>query len=161
MDIQTTHLARLVLEAETNLSNLDRLELVLGTLSEIVEREGKFISAEREELLAELWTKLGGNRRELRDKHQHLQLLKALGEYRKRALAHVVGALQTLQAMSEDMEELRVKVAAPEIAGDRIPPEVHMKSIQSGLKRLTEGQSRARMLEEEAIRRVLQIDGGS
>lgn len=158
MDVQATQLSRLVLEAETNLGNLDRLELVLGTLHEMVAREDKSISSEREELLAQLWTKLGGNRRELRGKDQHLKLLKALGEYRKRALVHVVGALQTLQSMSSDMEELRAKVAAPEIVGERIPVEVHMKSIRAGLERLSEGQTRARITEKEAMRRALQLD---
>lgn len=158
MDVQSTQLSRLVLEAELSLANLDRLEQLLNTLHEQVVREDKTISQEKTELLSALWTKLGGNKGHLHNKDYHLQLLKALGDYRRRALAQVMGALQTLHAMSEDTEELRAKVAAPEIVGERIPVEVHMKSIRAGLVRLSEGRVRARALEEEAARRILLQD---
>ncbi|KII85087.1 hypothetical protein PLICRDRAFT_57020 [Plicaturopsis crispa FD-325 SS-3] len=157
MDILSGSMHRLILEAEVSLSNLEKLEERLSTLHELVSREDSTLSRAQSELLAELWTKLGGNRRKVRGHDQNLFLLRNLGSYRKQALVHVVSALQTLRAMSEDMEDLRERVAAPELVGSRIPVEVHMKSIKSGLERLKEGRIRAREREEEAVRRVLAI----
>jgi hypothetical protein len=158
MDVLSASMRRLVVEAEVSLTNLDKLEERLTMLHELVSREDSSLSSAKSELLSELWTKVGGNRRTLRGYDEHLVLLKNLGEYRKRALVHVVTALQTLQAMSEDMEDLRERVAAPELVGSSIPVEVHMKSIQSGLERLKQGRIKAQEREAEAVRRVLAID---
>jgi hypothetical protein len=157
MDVLSGSMQRLIIEAEVSLANLGRLEEQLTTLHEIVSREDSSMSSAKSELLAQLWTILGGNRPELRRYDDHLQLLKGLDKYRKSALVHVVSALQTLQAMSEDMEDLRERVAAPELTVGKIPVEVHMKSIKSGLERLKEGRLKAKKREEEAIRRVLSI----
>ncbi|KAG6821323.1 hypothetical protein H0H93_000184 [Arthromyces matolae] len=132
MGVLSTSLERLILEAEVNLANLERLEERLSTLHDIVSREDVTISNAKSELLAELWTILGGNRGKLRNFDSHLVLLKNLSSYRKKALAHVVAALQTLKGMSHDMEDIRERVAAPELLGPRIPIEVHIKSIKTG-----------------------------
>ncbi|KAJ7285163.1 hypothetical protein C8J57DRAFT_710708 [Mycena rebaudengoi] len=145
----------LVVEFELNLHNLNKLEEQLSVLHELVSREDHSISAAHSELLGELWTKVGGNRRALRGYENHLQLLKGLSEWRKRALVHVVSALQTLAQMSEDIENLRERVAAPELVGSRIPVEVHIKSIQSGLERLKESRTKAKARESEAVKKVL------
>lgn len=158
MNVLSTQMERVILEAEVSLTNLDRLEQRLITLHEQLHRENADISAERSELLAELWTMLGGNKRKMRGLDQHLFLLRNIGQYRTRALAHVAAALQTLQGMSEDMEDLRERVAAPEIVGDRIPVEVHMKSIKAGLDRLTEKRYQVREREEAAVKRILGIE---
>jgi len=158
MDVLSTNMRRLVVEAEVSLANLDKLEERLSTLHELVSREDSSISSAKSDLLSELWTKVGGNRRALRGYDEHLVLLKNLGGYRKRALVHVATALQTLQAMSEDMEDLRERVAAPELVGSTIPVEVHMRSIKSGLERLQQGRMKAQEREQEAVRRVLAID---
>ena len=155
MSVLSSAMERLILEAEANLGNLNNLEERLLTLHEIVSREDSTLSSAKAELLSELWTKLGGNRKALRNFESHLVLLKNLGMYRRKALTHVVAALQTLQGMSSDMEDIRERVAAPELTGSKIPVEVHMKSIKGGLERLKEGRNRARRLEEEAMRRVL------
>lgn len=161
MDVLSASMRRLVIEAELSLSNLDNLEERLSTLHELVSREDSSLSTAKSELLSELWTKVGGNRRTLRGYDEHLLLLKNLGDYRKRALVHVVTALQTLQAMSEDMEDLRERVSAPELVGSSIPVEVHMRSIKGGLERLKEGRIKAKAREEEAIKRVLSIGADS
>ncbi|KAJ7761949.1 hypothetical protein DFH07DRAFT_1059675 [Mycena maculata] len=148
----------LVVEFELNLQNLNKLEEQLSVLHEYVSREDNSISSAKSELLGDLWTKLGGNRRQLRGYDNHFHLLKGLTEYRKQALVHVVSALQTLTQMSEDVENLRERVAAPELTGSRIPVEVHIKSIQNGLERLKEGRSKAKVRESEAVRRTIGPD---
>lgn len=157
MDSLSTSMERLIIEAQVSLANLDKLEQHLTLLHEVVLREDTSIHLAKDEMLSELWTKLGGNNRKLRGMDNHLILLRGVGGYRKRALAHVVATLQTLGALSADMEELRSRVAAPDIVGDKIPVEVHVRSIQGGLERLKDGQMRAREREDETIRRVLGI----
>lgn len=155
LNVVSTQMERVILEAEVNLANLDRLERRLETLHELVQRENFHISAERSELLAELWTILGGNKRRVRNLDGHLFLLRNIGQYRTRALAHVVATMQTLQIMSGDMEDLRERVNAPELVGERIPPEVHIKSIQAGIDRLATKRWQASDREEAAIRQIL------
>ncbi|OBZ62674.1 hypothetical protein A0H81_15035 [Grifola frondosa] len=155
MGMLAAQMERIILEAELSLARLERLEQLLTVLHELVAREDASLVSAKSELLSELWTLLGGNRRTLRRYQNHLQLLRDLGAYRARALAHVAAALQTLRSMSEDMEDLRERVAAPELVAQRIPVEVHMRSIRSGMERLREGRLRAKEKEEFLVRRVL------
>ncbi|KAI0950832.1 hypothetical protein AcW1_008030 [Taiwanofungus camphoratus] len=155
MSVLSAQLYRLILEAEVEIASLEKLEEYLNTIHDILTREDVSISAEKEELLSALWTKLGGNRRALRGHDHHLQLLRNLGAYRKRALAHVVAALQAMQSLSAEVEDLRERVAAPEILGDNIPIEVHLNSIKGGMERLREGRTKAKEREAQLVRRIL------
>ena len=158
MGVLSANMERLILEAEHNLHNLNGLEERLATLHEVVSREDLSISSDKTELLEELWTKLGGNQKKLRNFDHHLNLLKGLSDYRRQAIVHVVAALETLRAMSEDMADMRERVAAPDLVGSKVPVEVHMKSIRMGLERLQEGRIRAKDLEEAAVKRVLSME---
>lgn len=159
MDTLSTNMQRLVLEAEVSISDLNKLEEHLKSIHEIVSREDTSISGAKEELLAQLWTKLGGNRKELDEIGGHLALLKGVGGYRDRALAHVVAALHMLETMAEDMEELRERVAAPRLVGETVPIDVHMKSLRSGLERLKGRRAGSRKMEEEIVRRIMGTTG--
>jgi len=157
MDNIGHHMVRLRDEAETSMGHLMRLEEHLMVLHEVTHRDNKALTAAREDVLAELWTWLGGNRREIRKMDLNLDLLKNVEKYRRKGLAHVVATLQTLHALDADMEELRTRVAAPDIVGDRIPIEVHIKSIKAGVDRLNEGQTRARLREGDNLSKILEI----
>ncbi|CAK5265552.1 unnamed protein product [Mycena citricolor] len=154
MNYLSSILQRLVLEFEVNMQNLYSLEEQLSVLHEIVMREDVSLSAAKSELLGELWTILGGNRKKLRGYAHHLEILKGLGQYRIQALAHVISALQTLTQMSEDIENLRERVAAPELTESRIPVHVHIKSIQSGIERIKEGRVKAKEKERTAVGQI-------
>jgi hypothetical protein len=161
MNTLSANMQRLVLEAEVSIQDLNKLEEHLKSIHEVVSREDTSISAAKNELLAQLWTILGGNRNELKGMDEHLTLLKGVSGYRDRALAHVVAALQMLETMAEDMEELRERVAAPELVGDAIPIEVHMKSLKSGLERLKGRRTGAKQLEEQILSRILGSTDGA
>ena len=103
----------------------------------------------------ELWHR---HKRKLKHTNGHILLLNGIGDYRRRAMAHVSATLQTLQGMSEDMEDLRQRVAAPDLVGDKIPVEVHLKSIRMGLERLQADRDRTKAREEETLRRILGIE---
>jgi len=159
MNTLSRHLQRLIVEAEINDRNLNDLEEHLSSLHELVAREDTSISSAKSDLLADLWTQLGGNRKKLRNFDSHLGLLKDLATYRKQAAVHIAAALQTLRGMAEDMEDMRERVAAPDLMGSSVPIEVHMKSIENGLERLKEGRVRAKRLQQEAMQKVLFLNG--
>ncbi|KAH7903364.1 hypothetical protein BJ138DRAFT_1194533 [Hygrophoropsis aurantiaca] len=138
MDTLSRGIERLILEAEVSLVNLDKLDEGLSAIHEIVTRDDQHEIVEKDKLLAELWTRLGGNKQAVGHQNRRLKLLQDLGEYRKCALAYVVGAIHALQSMSDDLEDLRERVAAPEVLGGRVPLDVHIASIQHGLEKLKE-----------------------
>ena len=158
MNTLSANMRRLALEAEVSISDLNTLEEHLKSIHEVVSREDSSVKAAKDELLAQLWTFLGGNRKELRGMDKHLALLKGVGGYRDRARAHVAAALQTMETMAEEMEELRERVSAPELVGDAIPVEVHMKSIRTGLERLKDRRIGAKRSEEQFRNRVLRSE---
>lgn len=149
------NMERIVREAESSRQKLEALEETLETLHDMVARENSDLSGEKANILADLWTMVGGNKKELRTVDKHLNLLKNMGAYRTRALAHIVAASQALQAMDEDMRDLRDRVAAPEWIGDNIPVEVHIKAIQNGLERLEGNRLRAKRTQEEIADRIV------
>lgn len=159
MSVLETQLSRIRLEAEATAVYLNNLEQSLSTMHELLTRENVTMTNEKEELLAELWTRIHGNRRRLKGMNDNLHFLEHVGVWRKRAQETVVATLQTLDTMSEDMEDLRERVAKPELLGERIPPEVHIKSIQAGLERLKVDRKRAKVRGEENLRKVLRLDG--
>jgi hypothetical protein len=110
----------LILKAEASISDLNKLEEHLRSIDEVVSREGLSISSAKSELLAQLSTILGGNRDQLREMDENLALLKGVGEYRDRALAHLVAVSQKLWSMVEDMDELRIHPVAPDLVDDGI-----------------------------------------
>jgi len=158
MDSIGNHMGRLREEAEISMGHLMRLEEHLKVLHEIVSRENKELTRAQEEVLAELWTWLGGNRRELREMNINLGLLKNVDKYRRKAMVHVAATLETLHTLDADMEELRTKVAAPNIVGDKIPIEVQIKSIKAGVDRLKEGQTKASLRQGERLDRMLETE---
>lgn len=157
MNMLSVNMERLMLEVEHSLQDLNDLEGKLATLHEIIVREDSLISSAKSDLIEDLWTRLGGNRKSLKSLDNHLVLLQGLASYREQALVHVVSTAQTLQALSEDMEDIRERVAAPsDLIGAEVPVEVHINSIQTGLGRLRDGPVRARKLVTDAVRRALE-----
>ena len=141
MNVLSKETQHLTLEAEGNYQNLLNLEEKLAFLYELISREDITRSYEKAELLTELWTKLGGNQGKMRNFDSHLALLKELGSYTRQAIVHVNAALMTfkfastlltLYSINEDMEEMRKRVAAPNLL---TLVEVHMKTIKMGLER--------------------------
>ncbi|TFL04547.1 hypothetical protein BDV98DRAFT_543561 [Pterulicium gracile] len=159
MDTMSLTLASLIDSFQAALIALETLQAHLDSIHSLISRENLSLEDARDELLAQLWTVLGGNRKQLRSYESHLTLLRDVGKYRERALAYVVGTLHTLEGMSEDLEVVREEVAAsPDVVGvdgrKGIPMEVHVKSIRNGLERLHEGRKTARLREEEMMKKV-------
>ncbi|KAK0446284.1 hypothetical protein EV421DRAFT_1793523 [Armillaria borealis] len=150
MDMLSQMTEILVLKAQVQLKNLEDLEGNLIIINDLVALEDKEITADKDQLLAELWTILGGNRHLLKEHDYKLNLLKNVGEYREKALRHLYETLHMLHEMSANIEALREHVSEPALLGSSIPPEVHIKSIKKGLERLETSNRQAREREKDA-----------
>ncbi len=150
MDILSQMTEILVLKAQVQLKNLEDLEGNLIIINDLIALEDTEITADKDQLLARLWTKLGGNRLLLKEHDYKLNLLKNVGEYRAKALRHLYEALHMLHEMSANIDALREHVSEPALLGSSIPPEVHIKSIKKGLERLETSNRQAREREKDA-----------
>lgn len=149
---------KLIDEAQALLMVLNSLEDRLEVIHGIVTRDGHHAIAQREELLSELWTMVGGNRGKLSKTNRQLNLLKQVGVYRKSAYGHVSATILKLQQIGSGLEDLRERVGSPELLRDRIdiPLSVHIENIQRGVERLEEGRQSARKSENEHIAQTLE-----
>ena len=147
----------LILEAQALLSILQNLEDRIEVIYSIAKRDGISVKDSRDKLFLELWTWLGGNRSSVRKHDEQLDLLGQLDVYRKTAWAHVTGTLLKLQSIAADLEDLRDRVAAPDLLATRnnIPLRMHIENIQLGLDRLESQRMKVKGIEAQTQRRVL------
>lgn len=145
----------LISEAQALLAILDNLDGRLDSIFSIAKRDNVKVDEDRDKLLASLWTKLGGNRRDLGQKTAQIELLSNVKQYQRIAWAQVNTAVIKLLAIRADLEGLRERVAMPEIIGDKVPLEVHIDAINLGIERLEQQRESSRKLESESYNRVL------
>jgi hypothetical protein len=132
----------------------DRLDIIHG----IVSRDHTHAIAKRDEILAHLWTIVGGNRGKLSNMNKQLGLLQEIGKFRKSASKHVSGTIIKLQTIAAGVEDLRERVGSPALLRDRldIPLSIHIENIERGVERLDEARQNARRVENEHIRQILE-----
>ena len=149
-------------EAQALLYVLQNLEDRLEVIQEIALRDDIHAQGQKEEILSQLWTVLGGNRAVLGKYNSQLKLLRQVGQYRKDAWTHVASTIVRLQGMGADLEELRERVSSAELLPERreIPLTVHLESIKLGVERLEKGRSESRELEQAYLGKVLNRDQG-
>lgn len=146
----------LISEAQALLHILDSLDGRLDVIASIATRDGVKVQENKDELFAYLWTKLGGNRSQKVKFDQQIELLKEVGAYRRLAWAHVTTTIVKLQAIQGNLEDLRERVAMPEVIGvDKIPLEVHINNINLGIERLEQQRDESRRLEQENYAKIL------
>jgi hypothetical protein len=151
---------RLIMEATILLKILEDLDSRLDVIHGIVTRDGVHVKDSREELFAQLWTKLGGNRNSVQKLNNQMQLLKSVNTYRRAAWSHVTATLLKLQAISAGLEDLRERVALPETVGvEFVPLSQHIETIQLGVERLERVRESSRGLEMEGQRKILDQGG--
>ena len=147
----------LIIGAQAMLGLLQSLDERLDIIANIAARDGYNTKGSRDELLATLWVKLGGKRDTVGRLEDQLALLRQVGTYRKMAWAHVSGTVLQLQSMAAALEDLRERVAAPEVAGvkDGLPMRVHIENIYLGVERLETQRWATKRLENEMQRKIL------
>ena len=155
--IVAEEIERLIEEAQALLLVLQNLEDRLEIMHNIALRDNIKAQGDKDEVLSQLWTLLGGNRAVLGKYNHQLRLLRQVGEYRRVAWAHVSGTILKLQAMGTELEELRERVGSAELLRDRVevPLAVHIESIRLGVKRLEQGRETSIEVSKRHINRVL------
>ena len=127
-------------------------------LHEVTHRDARNLKVQREaadQFFEWLGFKIRINPDATRKIDLDLDLLKNVENYKRKALAHVTVILETLHTLDADMEELRARMAAPDIVGDKIPLEVHIMNIKAGVDRLKEGQVKANLRYGENVAKLL------
>lgn len=154
----------LIARASALLWILNNLEDRLSTIHAIALNDGTTLSAKNDELLSSLWTKLGGNRRDVQANAKSTNLLRNIITYRRKAVVHVSDTLVKLQAIQAELENLREGVAAPELLGPHalagaLPIEYHIDLIGRGVKRLQETRGEAFRVEGQNYMKVMRGGG--
>lgn len=144
------HINTLVTEAEAPLRALDSLGVSLALLQEPLMEEDGHLIEKKSQILAELWTMLGGNKHKLQTLDHHFDLLKNVDENRQQARHHVVSTLYTLYKMRDDIVDLRTRVASSS-SEDLISVEVQIQSIGEGMRRLINMRDRASVSESVTV----------
>ncbi|KAL6711115.1 hypothetical protein ACN47E_006990 [Coniothyrium glycines] len=154
-------ITRLIETAQALLQVLNNLDGRLGTIFEIATNDDNTITRNQEELLSSLWTKLGGNRSDVKANAQSLNLLKNISVYRKKAIMHVSETLLKLQEIQAELENLREGVAAPEVLGHRseVPLSYHIELIEKSVERLRISRGDAMRVEGETVRKLMHGEG--
>lgn len=151
---EITKLIEAAVALRSVLQNLDERP---DTISQIATNDDVTITNNQEELLAQLWTKLGGNNAKVRAANKQLFLLRNVSAYRKKALVHVSETLEKLMKIQHELENLREGVAAPEVLGfrDEFPLEYHLDLIGKGVERLRLARGESMRIEGETYRRLV------
>ncbi|KAI0710513.1 hypothetical protein C8Q76DRAFT_596142, partial [Earliella scabrosa] len=127
---------RLIAEASTTMSALDRLADQLASIHALCVHEAVLNAIALDDLLWELWTMLGGNQAKLRDLRSRQDVLKEVEHHRAVAVAYVSAATQTLLAVDGELSDLRRRLSSYSADATEIPVHVHISSIQRSLERL-------------------------
>lgn len=150
---------KLVEEAQTLLHVLQNLEDRLDVIHAVALRDNIHVQDKRDEILAELWTFLGGNQAKKRKLDTQMNLLTHVSEYRKLAIKHIANTVIKLQEMGAELEELRTRVGSAAVLKEagvtHVPLAVHIENIQLGVERLEVGRQKARELEQKHARKIL------
>lgn len=147
----------LITEAQALLWVLQNLEDRLDVIHGIAYRDHEYAQDSKDDVLSQLWTRIGGNRASLAKHDKQIMLLRQCGEYRKTAWAHVSSTILKLQAMRTELEELRERVGSAELLRDRadIPLAVHLESIRLGVERLEQGRESTRESQRNYMQGIL------
>ncbi|PSN66893.1 hypothetical protein BS50DRAFT_573678 [Corynespora cassiicola Philippines] len=160
----TMHLSRvaeeirvLIVQSFALLQLLEELHHRLSIIAEIAQRDQGIVLKDKDEVLSWFWTRLGGNKANLRSHENSLRLLREVGVYEKRARTHVADTLLKLQKIAANLESLGESVAAPELGGyaSGLPLHYYMEVIGGCLDRLDEARGESLRIEKAEIRKAL------
>ncbi|MCJ1326769.1 hypothetical protein MMC10_003434 [Thelotrema lepadinum] len=145
-DAVQCEISDLLVEAQAVFALLRSLEETLDAIHGIAVRDTQYAEASREEVLALLWTKLGGNSRQVNKFEKDLTTLKKVAVYGQAAYTNIAAAVLKLQAMSAEIDQLKERLVSVDAGPGRpqIPLSLHLENIQSGVERLEEARAYTR-----------------
>jgi hypothetical protein len=139
-------IADLLTEAQSVFALLKSLEDTVDSIHGITVKDKQIAEAGRDEILAQLWTQLGGNRTQRKMFESQLKILQQVSAYGQSAYTSVAGAILRLQTMSSEIDQLKERLMSVErVPGKtKVPLSVHLENIQMGVERLEEARGYAR-----------------
>lgn len=157
----------LILEAQALLGLLGRAEGHLSLIHELSSRNSASVASRRDETLWTLWTLVGANRARLHNLSEQLSLLRRVDAQRSDAVRRLSALVLELEAIQTGLEDLRDRVAAPELqyasspssSRSSIPLSVHIETIDRGIQRLEEARARISAAESDRVREALRRVG--
>ncbi len=106
-DVLLKHVERVIVHAGPIYEVLDELEGRLGRFQKLVLFEDTSITLAKTDVLAELWTKVGGNKRQLQDLDRQLALLKELKKYRGKILVSITATIKSTTTVVHQLEGMQ------------------------------------------------------
>lgn len=135
---------------QSSLNDIDKLKRALHKISNVVQREKHFTNVKTADVLAELWTQLGGNGGKLIRAAENLRVLQHLEDYHQYARQQIYIANYALETLSAKMKNLRTRVASPDHTRGRVPPEILLGRIGEGIETMKVTLERAKAEEKAA-----------
>ena len=156
-DAVQSEISDLLLEAQAVFALLRSLEETLDAIHGIAVRDTQYAEASRDEVLALLWTKLGGNSRQVNKFQSDLKTLKKISMYGQTAYTHIAAAVLKLQSMSAEIDQLKERLVSVDPIPGRpeIPLGIHLENIRLGVQRLEEARAYSRDRRTESSRQVM------
>ncbi|KAI1785303.1 hypothetical protein LXA43DRAFT_976295 [Ganoderma leucocontextum] len=136
-----TSISSIIVDATMVSASLDCLEEQLSTVHALCVQEAWDTAVVEDELLWQLWTLLGGNRRQLRDLANRATVLQDVQQYRALASAYVAATVQALTVVDADLMELREQLSTQAVDFHHIPVEVQIRSLEQSLYRLKDSSA--------------------
>jgi hypothetical protein len=143
LDNFVVRLNQVLIHCQEMIEELEAMDSALTLIHEIVSRERLGIIDIRDELLARLWSILGGNKHKLRSLDSHLTLLYGLSQYRIKALAHVHRTMETVEKLEADISQLREECVTTMVGSGTLDMQYQLVALRAGIVRLTDGRGRA------------------
>lgn len=166
-------IGNLIVFSESLMQLLNSIDTRLDFIAEVAMRDDKKLTRDRVQLLASLWSQMGGNQASKAESSASLELLRDVMRYRANAMQLVSSTLLKLREVSQGLENLREGIAAPGIAGYRedYPLEWHIDVVSRSVDRLRTARGESLAIEREVMRRgldrmkpgetLLELDGGN
>jgi hypothetical protein len=132
-------------------SLLDGMELQLDTIRGITNRDKITVNNDREELLGQLWSKIGGNSKSKDKLEKDIALVKDLTRTRQAATMIVKMTLDDLNRINGNIKEMKARVQMPSgnLEMDALELESHIHYIQDGLDRLYNKRQEYKLLDDQ------------
>ncbi|KAG0326186.1 hypothetical protein BG004_003026 [Podila humilis] len=112
------HIRDLIVQAQDILHSLDALDQILMSIREITTKEKSHQVKEQDRTLAQLWSRLGGNRLEKNFYRTNLELLQDMELERKATVGQIQAALWKLTDFEAEIGILREKLVGASIQDD-------------------------------------------
>ena len=137
---------RLLKEAQEVLQLLKNLEKNIFAITDIMNSDDNKVQASRDEVLASIWTKFGGNRNKLANSKNQLKALRSVTVHRDKAWQHVVATILRLQQMQGEIQVLKERMQSAGSLPDwpDVPLRVHADAVRLGVERLAAGRIHSR-----------------